>query len=308
MTITPLDDNVSTKATNSVCAVVVTFNRKARLKACLNAIAAQSVRLDGVIAVDNASTDGTAEMLAREYPEVKTIRLPANEGGAGGFSVGISAAVKEGYDWVWTFDDDCLPQEDALEALWVRRAESGVLNCLVVSETCEKELVFGMPRLPAAKLRGLHGFFSDREELTRRSINGAYPWVHPFNGTLIHRAVIDQIGPPKREMFIWGDEVDYSWKFSKVTQPLTILASVVHHPPTSARAKDVPTWRYMYRARNQMYIARTHGPYRPLRIAYRIVTAYLGRPSNVPVASVTKAIVDGILGRWSAYHKLPNAY
>ena len=47
----------------SVCALVVTYNRRALLDECLRAIDAQTVRPAELILVDNASTDGTPELL-----------------------------------------------------------------------------------------------------------------------------------------------------------------------------------------------------------------------------------------------------
>ena len=45
---------------------------------------AQTRPPDHVLVVDNASTDGTAEMLREEFPQVEVLRLPENQGGAGG--------------------------------------------------------------------------------------------------------------------------------------------------------------------------------------------------------------------------------
>ena len=39
--------------------------------------------------------------------------------------------------------------------------------------------------------------------------------IHPFNGTLVKRSVIDKIGMIKKEMFIWGDEKEVKAKAQK---------------------------------------------------------------------------------------------
>lgn len=44
----------------SVCAIIVSYNRKKDLLRCVNAVLGQSVKVDSVLVVDNASTDGTA--------------------------------------------------------------------------------------------------------------------------------------------------------------------------------------------------------------------------------------------------------
>ena len=48
-----------------VIAVVVTYNRKGLLKECLESILNQSLSAQKIIVVDNASTDGTAEMIRK---------------------------------------------------------------------------------------------------------------------------------------------------------------------------------------------------------------------------------------------------
>src|SRR6266508_948798 len=59
----------------SVAAVVVTFNRAELLRCALTALAAQSRPVDEIVVVDNASSDGTAQMLAADFPAVRHLRL-----------------------------------------------------------------------------------------------------------------------------------------------------------------------------------------------------------------------------------------
>ncbi|WP_255522290.1 glycosyltransferase [Paracoccus sp. NBH48] len=76
---------------NKTAAVIVTFNRSGKLMAVLDALAAQTLRPDIVLVVDNASTDDTAALVqarADGDPTIRHLRLPANVGGAGGFMPG----------------------------------------------------------------------------------------------------------------------------------------------------------------------------------------------------------------------------
>jgi GT2 family glycosyltransferase len=105
---------------NTVCAVVVTYNRKDLLIKCLDSLTNQSVTPQAIYIIDNNSTDKTEQMLyENEYithiPDfnkkftnqttindilIKYIRLPENTGGAGGFYEGVKEAYEDGYDWV----------------------------------------------------------------------------------------------------------------------------------------------------------------------------------------------------------------
>ena len=98
---------------NQTVAVVVTCNRKAILKQCVEKLFLQTVSCD-VLVVDNASSDGTAEYLEtlKRENRVHVIKLSRNLGGAGGFNLGIRKAVEYGYEYIWTMDDDTLPRPD----------------------------------------------------------------------------------------------------------------------------------------------------------------------------------------------------
>ena len=106
--------------TQNIAAVVVTYNRKALLKKCIDHILKQSAGAPDILVIDNASTDGTEGFITEEYkdvPEVKYYNTGANLGGAGGFSYGINKAVCLDYEYLWIMDDDTIPKEDALSEL-----------------------------------------------------------------------------------------------------------------------------------------------------------------------------------------------
>lgn len=106
-----------------VIAVVVTRDRPALLRACLSAIIEQERPPDEILVVDNASGPETAAAIA-EFPTAQTLRLPCNEGGAGGFHAGLDAALRTDARWVWVMDDDGRPHgPDCLTRL-LQRARS----------------------------------------------------------------------------------------------------------------------------------------------------------------------------------------
>ncbi len=85
-----------------VCAVVLTYNRKELLSECLSALNAQTRPLDGIVVVNNASTDGTAEMLAESFATVNALNQHENLGASTGFylghEVGVRARLRLGLD------------------------------------------------------------------------------------------------------------------------------------------------------------------------------------------------------------------
>lgn len=62
---------------------------------CLESVAGQAPPADEIVCVDNASSDGSADLVAAEFPDVKLIRLDDNCGFAGGMNRGIGATSGE---------------------------------------------------------------------------------------------------------------------------------------------------------------------------------------------------------------------
>ena len=102
-------------------AVIVTYNRKAMLQRCLRALCTQTAGVPELWVIDNASTDGTAELVAQlNLPTMHYYNTGKNLGGAGGFACGIQQAACSGAEYLWIMDDDCLPEPDALQQLLQR--------------------------------------------------------------------------------------------------------------------------------------------------------------------------------------------
>ena len=115
--------------------VITTFNRADYLAELLSSIAALDPAPDGVVVVNNASTDTTASVieaaqanfaaLAAPIPQVHH-QLAVNSGGAGGFSAGVERALAEGAQWMWLMDDDVTAVPGAVGAFgpWMDRYDA----------------------------------------------------------------------------------------------------------------------------------------------------------------------------------------
>jgi GT2 family glycosyltransferase len=106
----------------AVSIVFLAYNRRDELAISLgkvlNELDYPSDRLE-VIVVDNASADGTAEMVWERFPEVQLIRNPDNVG-ASAWNVGMTTATG---DWRVILDDDCYISGDALKTAVSRAQE-----------------------------------------------------------------------------------------------------------------------------------------------------------------------------------------
>ncbi len=187
----------------SVNAVVVTYNRLELLKLSLERLQKQSYKLNSIIVVNNASTDGTAAYLKsiRDNTKLVMLNLKKNIGGAGGFFCGIKKAYEIGCDYIWIMDDDTLAEPDALEKL-VNASEvlKGKKVGFLASNVLYKD---GSPCLMnISKTVPMWNEFIQKGiiEISHTS----------FVAMLIPSEVVEKVGLPIKEYFIWGDDAEYS--------------------------------------------------------------------------------------------------
>jgi rhamnopyranosyl-N-acetylglucosaminyl-diphospho-decaprenol beta-1,3/1,4-galactofuranosyltransferase len=208
-----------------LAAVVVTFDRLPLLQR-LVARLREVPGLDEVLVVDNASTDGTGAWLAGQADHRVHVRtLATNTGGAGGFHDGVAWAMERGADLIWLMDDDGLPDPDCLANL----LDHGGLDFwgpVVVDEDDAERLVFPM-RLPGGT-RAVGTRTAAAAAARDGLVEGV---VIPFNGVLVTRDLVERIGLPRAEFFIWGDDVEYLWRAERDGARVgTVVDAVVRHP------------------------------------------------------------------------------
>lgn len=205
-----------------IAAIVVTYNRKKCLTECLDAIFCQTYKPNTIYVVDNASDDGTDKLFThKEFPiRIEYIRLKDNGGGAMGFHTGIKVAHQsKQYDGYWIMDDDGIPDKDCLKNLIPYLSNYPYVSSLVLSIE-NRELIA----------------FQYLDVVQYNDIVNKYGCIipnysNPFNGVLFRRDLINVIGYPKKEMFIWGDEVEFQMRAAfNGYMPVTITSAIHYHP------------------------------------------------------------------------------
>jgi GT2 family glycosyltransferase len=239
---------------NSVCAVVVTYNRKDLLIACIECLVNQTLKVDAIYIVDNDSTDNTPELLSdygfitqlppvdsenkwccdNEYEDIhiKYIKLPTNMGGAGGFYEGVKAAHLDGHDWVWIMDDDAFPTRDCLKNLspYYNLDDTVALASLKVD--LDDNILYHH--------RGYFNFNSGLPIQKPISYEDTQVEVKDidmvsFVGLLVKKEAISQIGYPKKEFFIHSDDLEYCIRLRSVGKIKLINKSIIKHAEGSVK-------------------------------------------------------------------------
>lgn len=247
---------------NRTAAVVVTYNRLAMLKKCLQSLLAQTAPCD-ILIVDNASTDGTGEWVLEQAEEEKKLHYRntgANLGGAGGFQLGMRWAVQSGYEFIWVMDDDCFPKDDALEQLLAAdgllKGKYGWLSSVALwtdGHSCK----MNHPKLKKN--------FYEYIEFMKEGIIAAEQAT--FVSLFLKTETVCQAGLPIAEFFIWGDDVEFTRRIAvRQKMPCFVVgkSQVVHAMKENVGtnlATDRPERidRYRYAFRNEAYFYRKEG-------------------------------------------------
>jgi GT2 family glycosyltransferase len=246
--------------------VVVTYNRQLLLEQTLHSLKGQSYPITRIIVVDNCSSDGTREMLQQmDDSSLDRLLLDRNVGGAGGFSVGIERAFRSDSDVIWVMDDDVLPASDALECLikgLCLLREEGLHPNFVISNVFNS---LGKPvNTPVLDLRLEPNGNSRWPALLNLGIIPVT--ASSFVGTLFTRDSLQHSGLPIAEMFIWGDDIEFTSRLTKDHEAGYLIGASriihlgrgtevsIHHENDPARTEN-----FFYFYRNNVYIMRRYG-------------------------------------------------
>jgi len=235
----------------SVVAVVVTWNRRELLQECLAALAAQSHRLAQVVVVDNASTDGTGEVLQREHAGLDLVSLSDNIGGAGGFAAGIERALTHEPELVWLLDDDTVPTETAAEKLvaaWASYPGEQRPRLLAsrVVWTDGRDHPMNTPRTKPG---------ASRDELAAAASIGCVPVRSAsFVSIMCDASVVRERGLPVADYFLWNDDFEYSTRLVRGGVGLSVPDSLVVHKTKTFGSTDAdPGERFFFEVRNKVW-------------------------------------------------------
>ncbi len=285
-----------------ITAVVVTFNRLNLLKRNVNCLR-QNKPVSQIVVVNNGSTDGTSEWLA-EQTDLKVI-TQENVGGSGGFYTGIDYAYRDGADWIWCMDDDVFPRADCMEKLLEHTGRKDV--GIMAPRRLQEGKIFTNDFLSYNLVNPFKSMYKDRlakmEVTAPIEISGT-----AFEGPFIRRDVVEHIGLPNKELFIFCDDTDYclravlaGYKILYVPEALMDKEKFFSND-TWAERNTKKKWKRFYQVRNSTYMNHHYGK----NLAVKYLRGFNGVMGYILVALVTLPFskvytLKDIAKLWKAY-------
>lgn len=208
-----------------VSIIIVAWNVRQLLHDCLKSVYDQTEGIDfEVIYVDNASEDGSVEMVAEQFPQVKIIKNRENKGFIKANNQGIE--ISEGR-YVLLLNSDTIVLDNAITKT-IKFAdlhpEAAVVGCKVLSsDRTLQRTCFMYPSVlnmflsatylykifPKSKFFGREGMtwwdYNDIREV--ETICGCF--------SLVRKEAIDQVGLMDETYYVYGDDPDWCYRFSK---------------------------------------------------------------------------------------------
>ncbi len=265
--------------------VVLNYDTREHLRACI-----ESVRREGsttlaepagpinseLIVVDNASNDGSAEMVEAEFPWVRLIRAPRNGGFAYGNNLAIPTARGRA---VLLLNPDAELTPGAAGVLLAHldaHHDEAVVGPKLVRDDGSIHLAcrrsFPSPAVAFYRLSGLSRLFPRSPRFGRYNLTYLEPdWeteVDAVTGAcmLIRRQAIERVGLLDERFFMYGEDLDWCWRFKEAGWKVRYVPSVVvrHLHGAASQKRPFATTVHFFRAMDLFYRKHYAREYNPL--------------------------------------------
>jgi hypothetical protein len=269
---------------------VVTWQGAHLLPECLDSLLRQDVAGAGavqIVVVDNASTDGTLELLAQDYPDIDVVRSATNVGFAGGVALGTQDF--DG-DVIVLLNNDAVFEDGAVDKLVDELYRPGSARVAAVTARillagryrattgpCAKSPDATSPWEPAAdddpggvvlvnstgNIVSADGSGTDRDWLAPLGTESTDPEVFGFCGgaAALRWAAVKSVGGFDPSLFLYYEDTDLSWRLRAHGWVVRYARdAVAHHRHASSSGTASPVFRY-YNTRNSLIVVTRHGPW-----------------------------------------------
>jgi len=286
-------------------AIIVTWNKKNDLVKLLKNfedIDYPRERLE-IVVVDNNSSDGTAEAVRKDYPQVRLIRNRENIGGAGGFNTGMRWALQSRprVEYLWLLDNDVLLDKNALNALvrvMDKNPDAAICGSKIMNIDNRNEFI------EVGAFIDYHSGDVRRnmpDEKMLENPDAVFEVDYVAACSLLARVRhVKKLGVWHDKFFIYWDDMEWGARFNAGGyKVLASNASVIYHPSWAGRVSDNSAiWRNYYRTRNALWFYNNYCSGFRRRLLLTAMTARALRSATIAFVrsefALSRAFVQGV--------------
>jgi GT2 family glycosyltransferase/lipopolysaccharide/colanic/teichoic acid biosynthesis glycosyltransferase len=291
--------------------VIVNYNVRQFLENALTSVKRAMEGIHGeIFVVDNASDDGSVEMLKAKFPEVCLIENEENVG----FARANNEALKHACGrYFLLLNPDTVVQEDTFRVLinfFDRNNDVGLAGCKILNPDGSFQLAcrrsFPTPWVAFTKIFGLSALFPKsrlfgRYNLTYLSPDETYE-VDAVSGSfmMMTREAYERVGGLDEAFFMYGEDLDLCYRVSKIGLKVYYVHStkIIHYKGESTKRSQIDEIKLFYQAM-QLFVEKHFassvlvGFFLSVGILLRRSVAFLGKASRfLLLVLVDFALVD----------------
>lgn len=281
----------------SVAAVIVNWNGRELLKDCLESLLGSDYGNMRVYVVDNASTDGSRDLVRNGFPQVGLLENDRNEGYAAGANAGLERAGRDGFQYALLLNNDVEIAPDAVSAL-VRAASEH----------------------PAAAFLGPMIYYHDRPDVIwsfggsisywtgnirhvglRQKDTGQFPRVRSADyvtgcAVLVSLRALDTVGPMDEGYFMYNEDTDWCVRAVRLGhEVLAVPDARIWHKVSMSSGGGLTPFKIYNRFRSTL---RFFGRYARAYHWIGIVPATLARTAVFAARELLEGRGDNVRALW----------
>lgn len=241
-----------------VLVIILTYNGWVDTRDCLGALMRSTYANFEILVVDNASTDGTAEIVKDQFPQVRVLSNGHNLGFAQGNNVGLRAALYQKVEYAFLLNNDVLVAEDCIAEL-VRVAElqpRGALFGPMVYHADEPEVIQSAGGELTQRWQFLHRRQNERDTGQFTSSEQVV-WLTGC-ALLVRCSTLQEIGLLDPSFFMYAEEADWCLRARATGYAVWFVPQGrVWHRGVQRNYQPGPHVTY-YSVRNELYLFQKH--------------------------------------------------
>jgi GT2 family glycosyltransferase len=241
--------------------IIVNYNVKAFLQNCLLSIKKATEKIDSeIIVVDNASDDGSIELIKKNFEDVILIESPVNLGFSKANNLGIK--ISQG-KYICLINPDTIVEENTFEVMinfMENHPDVGLAGCKILNPDGTFQLAcrrsFPTPWVAFTKIIGLSKLFPKSKlfakyNLTYLDENQSYE-VDAVSGSFmfLRRDVYEKIGGLDETFFMYGEDLDYCYRVKQAGYKVYYVHStqIIHFKGESTKRSNIDELKHFYDA------------------------------------------------------------